>query len=127
MYRRGGTLLTGQESCIGQGPGQADHQGLVGHGVDHASHDALLVPAASEVAVEEIGDAGVAEQQDGGEVLVLEDEVADEGRGEEAREGEEIGERVDVFSEKVTDRWGALGCGWLLWVGWSVGLLCVCW
>ena len=32
-------------------------------------------------------------------VLVVEDEVADEGRGRDAREREDVGERVDVLAD----------------------------
>jgi hypothetical protein len=53
------------------------HERLVGHGVDDGADHGLLVEAAGEVAVDEVGDAGVEEEgeRDGG--LRGEDEVAD--------------------------------------------------
>ena len=73
------------------------HERFVGHGVDHSADDGGLVEAAGEVAVDQIGDAGVGEEAEGGEGLGGEDEVADGGGGEEAREGEDVGDGVDVF------------------------------
>lgn len=42
-------------------------------------------------------------------MLVVEDEVADEGRGGDAREREDVGDRVDVLAERR--RWGWAGGG----------------
>lgn len=51
--------------------------------------------------VERVGEAGVGEEGEGEGVVVVEDGVADEGGGDEARGGEEVGEGVDVFAAAV--------------------------
>jgi hypothetical protein len=49
------------------------------------------------VAVHHVRHPGVDEEGEGERVAVVQDEVADGGRGEQARDGEEVGDRVDVL------------------------------
>ena len=57
----------------------------------------MEIPFAREVAVDEVGDAGVGEEEERGGVLVVEEEVGGCWGGDEARRGEEVGDVVDVF------------------------------
>lgn len=57
-----------------------------------------MVPFASDPAIQKIGDAGVGEQPEGCGVVVVEDAVPDEGGGDEAGEGQPVGDGVDVFA-----------------------------
>ena len=45
-----------------EGDGADRHERFVGHGVDHRADDGGLLEAAREVAVNQVGDAGVGEQ-----------------------------------------------------------------
>lgn len=90
-------MLTRQGAAISQAHGQDGHQGLISHRVDDAANNSLEIPAARDPAVEQVRDARVREQAQRPDVGVVEDGVADEGRGHEAREREEVGHRVDVL------------------------------
>ena len=57
----------------------------------------MQVPFARQVAVDEVGDAGVGEEEERGGVLVVQEEVGGCGGGDEARCSEEVGDVVDVF------------------------------
>jgi hypothetical protein len=71
----------------------------------------VLAPAAGEGAVGDVGDAGVEEEGEGVCGHVVEDEVAGRGGGEQAREGEQVGEGVDVL---VSVESGEAGQAWSL-------------
>lgn len=66
----------------------------------------MQVPAAGDPAVEEVGEAGVEEEGEGVEVLVGDDEVADCGGGDQAREGEDVGDGVDVLVAEASGDFG---------------------
>lgn len=55
------------------------------------------MPFARDPAVDEVGDAGVGEESEGPGVRVVQDEVADDGGGDEAGQGEDVGDGVDVL------------------------------
>ena len=76
---------------------QNRHQGLIRHRIDDRPHHRLQLEAPGNPSVDEIGDAGIGEEAHGPGVLVVQDEIADDGGGEEAGEGEEVGDGVDVF------------------------------
>lgn len=88
---------TGQGGLDSQAHRHDRHQCLVGHRVDHRPHDRLQIPFPRDPAIDQVGDAGVDEEHEGRQMLLVDDEVADDGGGEQAREGEDVGEGVDVF------------------------------
>ena len=57
----------------------------------------MLLEGARDPAVDEVSDAGVGEEPNGPGMLVVQNEVADDGRDREPGEGEDVGDRVDVF------------------------------
>lgn len=82
---------TRQSSLNGQANHQDGHEDLVGHGVDHASDDGLEVPSPSDPSIDQIGDAGVGEEADCPGMLIMQNEIGDDGGGDEAGEGEDVG------------------------------------
>lgn len=97
---RAGGRRTRQRALGGQRNRQRRHEQLVRHGVDDRPDDGPPVPLPRDPPVEQVRDARVREQAQGPRVLVLEDEVADNGRGGDAREGEHVGEVVKVLVER---------------------------
>ena len=97
MNRERREIGTGEGAFDGQTDGQDSHECLVGHRVDDGSDDGLQFPSSSNVAVDEVGDGRVGEETDGPGVLVVQDEVADDGGGDETGEGEDVRDGVDVF------------------------------
>ena len=74
----------------------------------------MQVPFSREVAVDEVGDAGVDEEEERGGVLIVQEEVGGCWGGDEARCGEEVGDVVDVLvlGASTTGEGGADGrCG----------------
>lgn len=68
----------------GERDDEGHDEGLVGHGVYDGADDGLLAPAPREEAVEDVGDAGVEEEGEGGGGEVVQDEVAGGRGGDEA-------------------------------------------
>jgi hypothetical protein len=91
---RGGTW---EGALDGETHGQYGHEDFVGHGVDDGADDRLLVPAPGDVAINKICETGVGKEPDSPGMVVVQDEVADDGRGNEAGEGEDVGNGVDVL------------------------------
>lgn len=88
---------TGQSGLYGQANRHDRHQSLVSHWIYDRPHDGLQLPSPRDPSVDQVRDAGVYEESEGGQMLFMDDEVADDGGGEQAREGEDVGERVYVF------------------------------
>lgn len=88
----------GQQPLGRQRHGKHRHERLVGHGVDDGSYHGALVPSPRDPAVQKVGHARVGEETEGPGVMVVQDAVADEGGGDEAREGQPVGDGVDVFA-----------------------------
>lgn len=82
----------------GQGHRQHRHERLVGHGIDHGADDGFEIPAAGDPAVQGVGDAGVGKQAQGRGMVVMQDAVPNEGRGDETGGGQDVRDGVDVFS-----------------------------
>lgn len=78
------------------------HQQLIGHGVDDGADHRLEVVPPGDVTVDEVGDAGVREQGQGGPVVVVHEEVPYERSGDQPREGENVGDGVDVLVRRRT-------------------------
>lgn len=73
------------------------HQSFVGHGVNDCADDGGAAEAASNPAVDQIGDAGIKEEGEGVGGLRCEDEVTDGGGREKAGEGKDVGKGVNVL------------------------------
>ena len=73
------------------------HEGLVGHGVDDGADDRLLREPPRDVAVEAVRDGGVGEEAERSHRLRRQDEIADQRRRGEAREGQDVRDGPDVF------------------------------
>lgn len=86
-----------QAAVDGEARDDGGHEEFVGHGVDDAAYNGLQLPPARDPAVEEVGETRVDEEGEGPEVLVVHDEVAEDGRGEEPGEGQEVGEVPYLF------------------------------
>ncbi len=95
--RSGAERPTWQSPLHGQTDGQNGHERLVGHGIDDGAHDRLQFPASSNISVDKVCDSGVGEESHGPGVLVVEDEVAYDRGGDEAGEGEDVWDGVDVL------------------------------
>jgi hypothetical protein len=89
--------FTWQGGFDGQADGHHRHQGFIRHGINHGPNYGLQLICAGDPAIDEVSDACVDEQGQRGEMLVMEEEIADDGRADEAGEGEEVGKVVDVF------------------------------
>lgn len=88
---------TGQAPLGRQTPDQHRHQRLVRHRVNDAADDRLQPPPPRQPAVDEVGRARIREERHRGRVLLGQHEVAQRRRGEQAREGQEVREVVDVL------------------------------
>lgn len=73
----------------------------------------MQFPFSREVAIDEVGDSGVGEQEEGGGMVVVEEKVCCCWGGDEAGCGEEVGNIVDVFGfgASATGEGGADGGG----------------
>jgi hypothetical protein len=76
--------LTWKCAFDGEAHCQDGHERLVGHRVDHSPDDRLLIPPPGDVPVDEIRQPGVCKEPDGPGMLVVKDEVADDGRRHES-------------------------------------------
>ena len=95
--RGGGDGRTWEGSLDGKTHGQDRHERFVGHGVDDRPDYSLEIPSPGNPPVEQVGDSGVRKQPDGPGMVVVQDEVAYHGSGDEAREGQDVGEGVNVL------------------------------
>ena len=77
-------VLTGQDTLDCQTHRQDGHQRLVSHGIDDRSDYGLQVPFSRDPAIDEVSDAGIDEEGERGGVVVVKDEVANDGGGDEA-------------------------------------------
>ena len=98
---RGGLVRTRQGTLNGEADGQDGHQGLVRHGVDDCSDNGFAVPASRNPAIEKVGHAGIGKEAHGPGMCVVEDQVADDGSGDESRERQEIRDRVYIFVKHI--------------------------
>lgn len=73
------------------------HESFVSHRVNYCAHDSLLIPPPSNPAIQYICDTRISQQAQCPSMVVMEDEVADEGSCDESGERQEIREGVDVF------------------------------
>ena len=105
LIDRGMPALTRKRALDGQRDRQNRHERLVGHGVDDGADDSPQVPPARDPAVEQIRDARPREQAGRPPVLVVQDAVADDWRGRQPREGEEVRDRVDVLVPRRRPAW----------------------
>ena len=88
---------TGQSGLYSQANGHDRHQGLVCHWINDGPHDRLQLPFPRYPSVDQVRDGGVDEENQGRQMLFMNDEIADDGGGEQAREGEDVGDRINVF------------------------------
>ena len=89
---------TWQRALDGEANGKNSHERLIRHRIENSPDDGPQVPAPRDVPVDEVRDAGVDEEPRGPGVAVVHDEVADDRRGQEPREGEDVRQRVDVLA-----------------------------
>lgn len=58
-----------------EGGGHDDHERFVGHGIHDGARDGLQVPFARQVAIDEVCDSCVGEEEEGRRMLVVQQEV----------------------------------------------------
>ena len=120
----------GEAALEGERDGGDGHERLVRHRVDDGADHGLGVVSPGQVAVDQVGEAGVEEETACDQGLGGEDEVAYRGRGEEAAEGEAVGEVPDLFvggqaaagfeggEDLGADGWSFwCRCWWWRWAG----------
>lgn len=93
----------GETAVDGETGYQCRHEELVGHWVYHAADDRLQMPAAGDPAVEQIGQRGVGEERKGIQMVVVDDEVANHGGGDQPGEGKHIGQVVDLLMARLVE------------------------
>ncbi len=70
---------------------QDGHQSLVGHGINDCPNYGLKIPSSGNVAIYKIGDSRVCKQSYGPSMMIMEDEVTDDGCGDKTRECQYVG------------------------------------
>jgi len=100
-------VLTWEGTLDSKRHGKNDHQGLVGHGINDAAGHGLQLPSPRQPAVDQVGEAGVGEQRESPFVVVMQEEVRRHGRGHQTRDGEEVGQVVDVLARRQAGEGGA--------------------
>lgn len=91
----------------GQRDGQDDHQCLVSHGIDDAPRDGLELPFPRQPAVDQIRDACIRKEAQRPCVVVVQQQIGGGRRGEQAGDGQEVGQVVDVLVWRQTSQRGA--------------------
>ena len=76
---------------------QNRHERLIRHWIDDSANDGLQPPMPRNVAIDKVADAGVREETNGPDVLIVQDEVANDRGREQTRKGQDVGNRIDVF------------------------------
>lgn len=109
--------LTWKCAFDGEAHCQDGHERLVGHRVDHSPDDRLLIPPPGDVPVDEIRQPGVCKEPDGPDMLVVKDEVADDGRRHESREREKVRDVVDILvGRELREDFEEWFLGLLIWL-----------
>jgi hypothetical protein len=89
--------LTRQSTFDSKTADQYGHESLVSHWVDDASNYTLQFPPSRDPTVDEVGDTSVCEETQSPHILVVEHKIAYNWRSDKPREGEKVGNGVDVF------------------------------
>lgn len=97
VQQDGERKLTGQRPLHSQCDGKHRHQRLVSERVDDGADHGTQVPLARDPAVQQVRDAGVREKAQCPAVVTMQDAVADEGRGNQPRDSQQVGDGVDIL------------------------------
>ena len=89
--------LTRQSAFDSKTADQYSHESLVSHWVDDTSNYSLQFPSSRDPTVDKVGDTGICEEADSPCMIVVEYKIAYYWRSEQPREGEKIGDGIDVF------------------------------
>lgn len=101
---------------------QNRHQRLIRHRINNRAHHRLQIPFSRNPSVYQIRDPSISKESNGPRMLIMQNEVSANGRSDETRKGENIGDSINVFMRGqrfhgFQDFEGFLeGCGWRRWL-----------